>query len=275
MVELLGNWLMGVTCAAMILALAEGLSPAGGPKRAARLAGGLLLLLAVVKPLLSLDGSALTQAMTEYRLDAEWSAQALEGENKTLMKDIIEAQTAAYIQDKAAALGITCTVQVEADQAAEYPVPKVVTITGALSREEQQRLAAVDEAGILLGQHLQGALPAIPLTGSIALSTAYSNDAVPELVFAQQVWGHGKAGDVLLAISTSGSSKNVYYAIVAAKAKGMVVIGLTGSRQGTMDHLCDICIKAPAEETYQVQEYHLPIYHAICRYVEEKMFAGE
>ena len=144
-----------------------------------------------------------------------------------------------------------------------------------LSREEQQRLAAVDEAGILLGQHLQGALPAIPLTGSIALSTAYSNDAVPELVFAQQVWGHGKAGDVLLAISTSGSSKNVYYAIVAAKAKGMVVIGLTGSRQGTMDHLCDICIKAPAEETYQVQEYHLPIYHAICRYVEEKMFAGE
>ncbi len=144
-----------------------------------------------------------------------------------------------------------------------------------LSREERQRLEAVDEAGALLGQHLQGALPAIPLTGSIALSTAYSNDAVPELVFAQQVWGHGKAGDVLLAISTSGSSKNVYYAIVAAKAKGMVVIGLTGSRQGTMDHMCDICIKAPAEETYQVQEYHLPIYHAICRYVEEKMFAGK
>ena len=99
MVEVLGNWLMGVTCAAMILALAEGLSPAGGPKRAARLAGGLLLLLAVIKPLLSLDGSDLTRTMTEYRLEAEYSAQALEGENKTLMKDIIEAQTAAYIQD--------------------------------------------------------------------------------------------------------------------------------------------------------------------------------
>ena len=78
MVEFLGKWLMGVTCAAIILALAEGLSPAGGPKRAARLAGGLLLLLAVVKPLVSLDGSALTRAMTEYRLDAEFSAQALE-----------------------------------------------------------------------------------------------------------------------------------------------------------------------------------------------------
>ena len=146
MVELLGKWLMGVTCAAMILALAEGLSPAGGPKRAARLAGGLLLLLAVIKPLLSLDGSDLTRTMTEYRLEAEYSAQALEGENKTLMKDIIEAQTAAYIQDKAAALGITCTVQVEADEAAEYPVPKVVTITGELSREERQALTEQIEA---------------------------------------------------------------------------------------------------------------------------------
>ena len=146
MVELLGSWLMGVTCAAMILALAEGLSPAGGPKRAARLAGGLLLLLAVVKPLLSLDGSALTQAMTEYRLDAEYSAQALEGENKTLMKDIIEAQTAAYIQDKAAALGITCRVAVEADLTADYPVPKVVTVTGELDRQQRQALTDQIEA---------------------------------------------------------------------------------------------------------------------------------
>ena len=140
MVELLGKWLIGVTCAAMILALAEGLSPAGGPKRAARLAGGLLLLLAVVKPLLELDGSALTRAMTEYRMDAEWSAREMEEENKTLMMDIIEAQSAAYIQDKAAALGIDCQVQVEADEAAEYPVPKIVTITGNLTREEKEKL---------------------------------------------------------------------------------------------------------------------------------------
>ena len=150
MVEFLGKWLMGVTCAAMILALAEGLSPAGGPKRAARLAGGLLLLLAVVKPLISLDGSALTRAMTEYRLDAEYSAQALEEENKTLMMDIIEAQSAAYIQDKAAALGITCTVQVEADEAAEYPIPKVVTITGELSREEREALCVFFNMFLLL-----------------------------------------------------------------------------------------------------------------------------
>lgn len=141
-----------------------------------------------------------------------------------------------------------------------------------LGTEEQNALKAIDPAGEILARHLQGALPAITLTSNIALSTAYSNDAVPELVFAQQVWGYGCAGDILLAISTSGSSKNVYYAIVAARARGMRVIGLTGSREGTMDKLCDVCIKAPASETYQVQEYHLPIYHALCRYVEQEIF---
>ena len=102
--------------------------------------------LAVVKPLLSLDGTALTRAMTEYRLDAEWAAQTLEEENKTLMMDIIETQCAAYIQDKAASLGITCQVQVEADEAVEYPVPKVVTITGDLTREEREKLTEQIEA---------------------------------------------------------------------------------------------------------------------------------
>lgn len=143
-----------------------------------------------------------------------------------------------------------------------------------LGEEERARLLAIDPAGEVLADHLQGALPAITLTSNIALTTAYGNDAVPELVFAQQVWGYGRPGDVLLAISTSGSSQNVRYAIVAAKAKGMQVIGLTGSRTGTMDSLCDLIIKAPASETYRVQEYHLPIYHALCRYVEEKMFGG-
>ena len=95
---------------------------------------------------------------------------------------------------------------------------------------------------------------------------------MPELVFAQQVWGYGQKGDVLLAISTSGNSKNVYYAMVAAKAKGMRVIGLTGEAGGRMEKLCDVCIKAPARETYLVQEYHLPIYHALCRYVENTLF---
>lgn len=142
-----------------------------------------------------------------------------------------------------------------------------------LKQAEKDLLTSVDPVGAILAENLQGALSAITLTSNIALTTAYGNDAVPELVFAQQVWGYGSAGDILLAISTSGSSKNVYYAMVAAKAKGMKIIGLTGSREGTMDKLCDICIKAPAVETYLVQEYHLPIYHALCRYVEQELFA--
>ncbi len=141
-----------------------------------------------------------------------------------------------------------------------------------LKEAEQAALKKVDPAGEKLAKCLQGALPAITLTSNIALSTAYANDAEPELVFAQQVWGYGNPGDVLLAISTSGSSKNVYDAMVAAKAKGMRVIGLTGARQGTMEKLCDVCIRAPSTVTYEIQEYHLPIYHALCRYVEAENF---
>ena len=141
-----------------------------------------------------------------------------------------------------------------------------------LKEAEQAALKKVDPAGEKLAKCLQGALPAITLTSNIALSTAYANDAEPELVFAQQVWGYGNPGDVLLAISTSGSSKNVYNAMVAAKAKGMWVIGLTGARQGTMEKLCDVCIRAPSTVTYEIQEYHLPIYHALCRYVEAEIF---
>lgn len=141
-----------------------------------------------------------------------------------------------------------------------------------LKEAEQAALKKVDPAGEKLAKCLQGALPAITLTSNIALSTAYANDAEPELVFAQQVWGYGNPGDVLLAISTSGSSKNVYDAMVAAKAKGMRVIGLTGARQGTMEKLCDVCIRAPSTVTYEIQEYHLPIYHALCRYVEAEIF---
>lgn len=141
-----------------------------------------------------------------------------------------------------------------------------------LKEAEQAALKKVDPAGEKLAKCLQGALPAITLTSNIALSTAYANDAEPELVFAQQVWGYGNPGDVLLAISTSGSSKNVYDAMVAAKAKGMWVIGLTGARQGTMEKLCDVCIQAPSTVTYEIQEYHLPIYHALCRYVEAEIF---
>ena len=98
------------------------------------------------------------------------------------------------------------------------------------------------------------------------------NDAVPELVFAQQVNGYGKPGDVLLGISTSGNSKNVLYAAVNAKAKGLKVIGLTGCKENKLMKYADVCIRVPETETYKIQELHLPVYHCLCLMLEEKFF---
>lgn len=128
------------------------------------------------------------------------------------------------------------------------------------------------ELGQTLAEHLQGALPAISLTGHSSLQTAYMNDAVPELVFAQQVNGYGKPGDVFLGISTSGNSKNVLYAAVNAKAKGLKVIGLTGAKENKLMNYTDVCIRVPESETYKIQELHLPVYHCLCLMLEDKFF---
>lgn len=142
--------------------------------------------------------------------------------------------------------------------------------------EHAAALKAIDpELGQVLADNLQGALPAISLTGHSSLQTAYMNDAVPELVFAQQVNGYGKEGDVLLGISTSGNSKNVLYAAVNAKAKGLKVIGLTGSKENKLMKFADVCIRVPETETYKIQEYHLPVYHCLCLMLEEKFFGGK
>lgn len=138
-----------------------------------------------------------------------------------------------------------------------------------------ERMRKIDpQRGALLAQHLQQGLPAIALDGHPALSTAFQNDCEPQLVFAQQVIGYGQKGDALLAISTSGNSENVLYAAIAAKAKGMAVIGLTGSRESRLSALADICIRVPATETYQVQELHLPVYHALCMMWEKRFFGA-
>jgi len=142
-----------------------------------------------------------------------------------------------------------------------------------LDDETIGKLKAIDdEMGQFMADNLQGALPAIALDGHVALSTAYMNDCAPLLCFAQQVNGYGKAGDVLLAISTSGNSKNVIYAAVMAKAKGMKVIGLTGRRESKLSALADVCIRVPETETYMIQELHLPVYHCLCLMLEDKSF---
>lgn len=123
-----------------------------------------------------------------------------------------------------------------------------------------------------LTDNLQGALPAISLTNHAALSTAFANDVAPDMVFAQQVFGYAKDGDVLLGLSTSGNSKNVINAIKIAKTLGIKTISMTGENGGKMKDLCDVTICAPANETYKVQEYHLPIYHTLCAMIEAAFF---
>ena len=128
------------------------------------------------------------------------------------------------------------------------------------------------ELGAILAENLQGALPAISLTGHSSLTTAFMNDSEPELIFAQQVNGYGKEGDVFLGISTSGNSRNVLYAAVTAKAKGLKVVGLTGQRESKLSALADVCIQVPEVETYKIQELHLPVYHCLCLMLEDHFF---
>lgn len=140
--------------------------------------------------------------------------------------------------------------------------------------KQAEALKKIDsELGQTLAEHLQGALPAISLTGHSSLTTAFMNDALPELVFAQQVNGYGKLGDVYLGISTSGNSKNVLYAAVTAKAKGLKVIGLTGAKESKLMKYADVCIRVPETETYKIQELHLPVYHCLCLMLEDHFFA--
>jgi D-sedoheptulose 7-phosphate isomerase len=137
-----------------------------------------------------------------------------------------------------------------------------------LDRKEKQRLPPA------LGRKLQGALPAIALTGFVSLGTAFANDVDPQLVFAQLVWALGRPGDLLVGLSTSGNARNVCAAMQAAKGRGLARVGLSGKTGGRLLSLCDLCIRAPAHETHLVQEFHLPIYHCLCLMLEAEFFGG-
>ncbi|MDO4803136.1 MAG: SIS domain-containing protein [Prevotellaceae bacterium] len=145
-----------------------------------------------------------------------------------------------------------------------------------LPQDYKDKLVAVNaEMGKFLGENLQGGLPAIALTGHFALSTAYMNDCAPLLCFAQQVNGFGNENDVFLGISTSGNSKNILYAAVVAKAKGMKVIGLTGAKDSKFGCIADVTIRSSQTRTYMVQEHHLPVYHCLCLMLEDRFFGKE
>jgi len=136
----------------------------------------------------------------------------------------------------------------------------------------QKLVNSYPEHGAYLASHLQGALPTYSLVSQTSLLTAFSNDVAPDLVFAQQVYGYGRPGDVLLALSTSGVSRNVIYALELARTLELHTIGLTGKTGGSMKGLCEVTIQVPWDETSDVQERHLAVYHAICAMLEERFF---
>ncbi|WP_369293239.1 D-sedoheptulose-7-phosphate isomerase [Clostridium boliviensis] len=143
----------------------------------------------------------------------------------------------------------------------------------SVSQEFAQKLLEADPVrGKELADKLQGGLPAIALTGHPGLSTAFLNDVDGNLIYAQQTYGYGKKGDVLLGISTSGNSQNIMYAMAAARAIGMKTIGLTGRDGGQLKETADTAIVVPEKETFKIQELHLPVYHALCLMLEERFF---
>lgn len=127
--------------------------------------------------------------------------------------------------------------------------------------------------GAELAECLQQGLPAIALTGHTGLSTAFLNDVNGSMIYAQQLYGYGRPGDVFLGISTSGNSENILYAAAVAKASGIRTIGLTGRDGGELKKVCDVAIVVPEQETFKIQELHLPVYHALCLMLEEHFYA--
>ena len=144
------------------------------------------------------------------------------------------------------------------------------------SMELKEKIMALGLDGCAhLAENLQMGLPAISLHSQAALLSAFSNDVAADTVYAQTLLGLGREGDLLIAISTSGNSTNVVYAAMMAKAMGIKVLSLTGERESRLSTIGDVTVRAPATDTYRVQEYHLPIYHYLCAEVERKFFANQ
>ncbi len=142
-----------------------------------------------------------------------------------------------------------------------------------LSEEKKREMKAnTDLVDDQLLAKLQGGLPAFSLPSMTALNMAFCNDVDPELIYAQPVMAMGRKNDLLIAISTSGNSKNVFGAVKVAKALGVKVIGLTGGKGGKLKEHADVAITVPESETFKIQELHLPVYHYLCAAVEQHFF---
>jgi D-sedoheptulose 7-phosphate isomerase len=143
-----------------------------------------------------------------------------------------------------------------------------------ISEQHRARLREIGgEHGVEIAAHIEGALPAIALTSHLSLTTAVANDCGRgDMAFAQQVYGLGRAGDVLLGLSTSGNSRNVVNAFHVARLLGLKTILLSGRSGGQLANLADVSIRVPADHVVEIQELHLPVYHALAIALEERFF---
>lgn len=142
----------------------------------------------------------------------------------------------------------------------------------AIPEEVLGKLELQGERGKLLTEKLQGAIPAIALGTHGALASAVSNDIGGSYVFAQQILGLARTGDLLFALSTSGNSENIVNAVLTAKASGCKTVAMTGQSGGELRNLVDVCICVPADKTAFVQELHLPVYHRLCAALEARVW---
>jgi phosphoheptose isomerase len=127
------------------------------------------------------------------------------------------------------------------------------------------------EEGEKIARSLQSALPAISLVSQVSLATAVANDVSADMVFAQQVFGYGREGDALIAISTSGNAANVINAVKVARALSLRTIALTGPG-GALGEIVEFPIHVPGEDTARIQELHMNVYHAVCAALEAEIF---
>lgn len=142
-----------------------------------------------------------------------------------------------------------------------------------ISHVHREQLSRGGEAGKAVADALQGALPCVTLTGHAALQFAISNDGRADMIFAQQLYGLGRCGDVLWGISTSGRSKNVVHAFHVARLLGVETVALTGENGSDLSTLSDCTVRVPASNVAEIQELHLPVYHALCTALEAHFFA--
>jgi D-sedoheptulose 7-phosphate isomerase len=162
-------------------------------------------------------------------------------------------------------------------------ISDIVEVTATALDKGHKLLLAGNGGSAADAQHLAGEMlsrfrydrapaAAIALTTDTSVLTAIGNDYGYERLFERQILGLGCAGDVFIAISTSGRSANILRAIDAARQKRILTIGFTGRTGGEMSSRCDICLHAPSDSTPLIQQIHITAGHVICGLVEERLF---